>query len=460
MKSLTSWLGVCSSLIIPIAFGMSLFLLFCGLVDSNTIGNELVVRYLTGHWVSRTTTALFCIGLAGLILAAKDVFGQFTSERRIRLDAPESQGGGGTETDESLSRSLLCQLDGLPRRLHSTYLFQRLQNVLKHVIRNGASESTESELRFLAEADLDRRHARYSLVRILIWAIPLLGFLGTVLGISEALGKLSVGASEDLPAMIAGLQSSLYVAFDTTAQALVLSIVLMFTLYLVDRFEAQLLKLVDDRTLEIVSGFFDFITPANQAANQVNRLGRRMLAATRSAVKEHTEIWRSSMESAENAWTSTHHALHADLSEKIGGELDRVLQKMTGDLQSALVKSIELTDESMNARFGQWQSILNENARQLSEEGSQLTEQTKLIGEVLTQLEGVATLQTAVNNSLDALTSTARLDMAITELVTAIQSLRSDLARPAREEMPTLRILRPDEATLSLRLNESSKRAA
>ena len=249
-------------------------------------------------------------------------------------------------------------------------------------------------------------------------------------------------------------------AFDTTAQALVLSIVLMFTLYLVDRFEAQLLKLVDDRTLEIVSGFFDFITPANQAANQVNRLGRRMLAATRSAVKEHTEIWRSSMESAENAWTSTHHALHADLSEKIGGELDRVLQKMTGDLQSALVKSIELTDESMNARFGQWQSILNENARQLSEEGSQLTEQTKLIGEVLTQLEGVATLQTAVNNSLDALTSTARLDVAITELVTAIQSLRSDLARPAREEMPTLRILRPDEATLSLRLNESSKRAA
>jgi biopolymer transport protein ExbB/TolQ len=439
---------------------MSLFLLFCGIVDSKIIDDVLVERYLTGHPVSRTTTALFCVGLAALLLAAKDVFGQFASERRVRLVAPESPNAAETETDESLSRSLLCQLDGLPRRLQNTYLFQRLQNVLKHVVRNGASESTESELRFLAEADLDRRHARYSLVRILIWAIPLLGFLGTVLGISEALGKLSVGASEDLPAMIAGLQSSLYVAFDTTAQALVLSIALMFTLYLVDRFEAQLLNLVDHRTLEIVSGFFDFMTPANQAANQVNRLGRRLLVSTRNAVKEHTEIWRNSMASAEKAWTSTQHFLHADLREQIGGELDRVLQKMTCDLQSAMVKSIEMTDESMNSRIGQWQSILNENARQLSVEGNQLTEQTKLIGEVLTQLESVATLQTAVNRSLDALTSTARLDVAITDLVTAIQSLRSDLARPHREETPTLRILRPDEATLSLRLHEGSKRAA
>ena len=61
-------------------------------------------------------------------------------------------------------------------------------------------------------------------------AIPVLGFLGTVIGITLAIGKLSPQALEDsLPEVM----TSLSVAFYTTTQALGLSIVLMFAQFLI-----------------------------------------------------------------------------------------------------------------------------------------------------------------------------------------------------------------------------------
>ena len=60
----------------------------------------------------------------------------------------------------------------------------------------------------------------------------MLGFLGTVVGISGALGGLTVAS--DFEAMLSGLRDKLYVAFDTTALALTLSIVLMFAQFIVN----------------------------------------------------------------------------------------------------------------------------------------------------------------------------------------------------------------------------------
>jgi len=58
-------------------------------------------------------------------------------------------------------------------------------------------------------------------IRYLLWAIPSLGFIGTVLGISQA---LMIANNKDMKA----ITSTLGVAFDTTLVALILSIVLMW----------------------------------------------------------------------------------------------------------------------------------------------------------------------------------------------------------------------------------------
>ena len=65
------------------------------------------------------------------------------------------------------------------------------------------------------------------MVRYIAWAIPSIGFIGTVRGIGEALGQAHQAVSGD----IVGVTASLGVAFNSTFIALVLSIVVMFFMH-------------------------------------------------------------------------------------------------------------------------------------------------------------------------------------------------------------------------------------
>ena len=59
------------------------------------------------------------------------------------------------------------------------------------------------------------------------WAIPSIGFIGTVRGIGEALGQADKAVQGD----IAGVTQSLGVAFNSTFIALLISIFLMFLVH-------------------------------------------------------------------------------------------------------------------------------------------------------------------------------------------------------------------------------------
>jgi biopolymer transport protein ExbB/TolQ len=72
------------------------------------------------------------------------------------------------------------------------------------------------------------------MIRYLIWAIPSIGFIGTVRGIGGALAQ----ADQALAGDIGGMTNSLGLAFNSTFVALLISIVLMFLLH-------QLLRLQD-----------------------------------------------------------------------------------------------------------------------------------------------------------------------------------------------------------------------
>ena len=73
----------------------------------------------------------------------------------------------------------------------------------------------------------DRLDSELSMVRYIAWAIPSIGFIGTVRGIGDALAQAYKAVEGD----ISGVTASLGVAFNSTFVALVLSIVLMFCLH-------------------------------------------------------------------------------------------------------------------------------------------------------------------------------------------------------------------------------------
>jgi biopolymer transport protein ExbB/TolQ len=77
------------------------------------------------------------------------------------------------------------------------------------------------------DQESDRMESELSMIRYIIWAIPSIGFIGTVRGIGEALSQAHIAVEGD----IAGMTASLGVAFNSTFVALVVSIFLMFFLH-------------------------------------------------------------------------------------------------------------------------------------------------------------------------------------------------------------------------------------
>ena len=82
-----------------------------------------------------------------------------------------------------------------------------------------------------------RLEAELSMIRYIIWAIPSIGFIGTVRGIGDALSQADVALEGD----ISGMTASLGVAFNSTFVALLISILLMFLLHQIQQMYDQLI---------------------------------------------------------------------------------------------------------------------------------------------------------------------------------------------------------------------------
>jgi biopolymer transport protein ExbB/TolQ len=79
----------------------------------------------------------------------------------------------------------------------------------------------------VCSAESDRLESEMSMLRYIAWAIPAIGFVGTLRGIGDALSRARAPLVTDIFAVSEGLG----VAFNATVLALVLSILLMFVLH-------------------------------------------------------------------------------------------------------------------------------------------------------------------------------------------------------------------------------------
>ncbi len=368
-----------------------MYLGMSAMLERDIIANEVVIRYLTGHPVSTATLILFFVGVGSLLMIATNVFAQWGAANRIHFRDPSSEPTRAENDDENQPESSTeneqpCidqaiefgnQLLKLPKRFRDHYLWQRLHESLHFVHRTGSAKGLEDETKYLSELDLDQQQQRYSLVRILIWATPMLGFLGTVLGISQALGGINVGPENDFQEMMGGLRASLYVAFDTTALALVLSMVLMFGQFLVDRIELQLLKFVDYRTRQELSARFDMSAASEFAA--VEKMGLAVLATADELVQRQSALWHKSISAAEKAWADSITGVNERVRDNLSSALDQSVEKITATIGN----SIQKADDSMAHRWQQWQVTLSDSARNMKEQQRELNSQTQLIKDLV-----------------------------------------------------------------------------
>ena len=106
----------------------------------------------------------------------------------------------------------------LPRALQTSIeRFNSSQNV----------QDVAQAMQNVCESEYERLESELSIIRYIAWAIPSVGFLGTVRGIGDALGQAHKAVEGD----IIGVTESLGVAFNSTFIALCISIVLMFIVH-------------------------------------------------------------------------------------------------------------------------------------------------------------------------------------------------------------------------------------
>ncbi|HSF19116.1 MAG TPA: MotA/TolQ/ExbB proton channel family protein [Vicinamibacteria bacterium] len=104
------------------------------------------------------------------------------------------------------------------------------RSLLSALHRFGATRNIQdvsTTARDVCEAQAEKLDSELSMVRYIAWAIPSIGFIGTVRGIGDALAQAHKAVEGD----IAGVTESLGVAFNSTFIALLISIVLMFLLH-------------------------------------------------------------------------------------------------------------------------------------------------------------------------------------------------------------------------------------
>ena len=133
----------------------------------------------------------------------------------------------------------LDELEALPEDVSGTQLVSALKSSLRRYRITGDVQNTSDAIQTSVEALGVRFEADNAMIRYIIWAIPAIGFVGTVRGIGQALSQ----ADEALAGDIAGMTASLGTAFNSTLVALIASLVLMLLLHILQR--AQDRRLVD-----------------------------------------------------------------------------------------------------------------------------------------------------------------------------------------------------------------------
>ena len=125
------------------------------------------------------------------------------------------------------TREFARQVQQLPSESQGMLLPRALLSALQRFSTTRNIQDVSTITHTIVESEAERLESELSMIRYISWAIPSIGFIGTVRGIGEALAQADKAVQGD----IAGVTQSLGVAFNSTFIALLISIFLMFLVH-------------------------------------------------------------------------------------------------------------------------------------------------------------------------------------------------------------------------------------
>ena len=153
--------------------------------------------------------------------------GRATHRERAALDEDLVQVPEGMRILPEDTREYTRQIEGLSPERQNMLTVRALRAALARFGATRNVQDVSEAAHSVLQAEAERLDSELSMIRYIAWAIPAIGFIGTVRGIGDALGEAHKAVTGD----IAGVTAGLGVAFNSTFVALMLSLVLMFLLH-------------------------------------------------------------------------------------------------------------------------------------------------------------------------------------------------------------------------------------
>jgi len=352
---------------------------------------DLAQRYFCSHPLEYATTYLFFVGMAVLFFKAIAVG---TEKAALQFEIFENI----DQTDIPFADELKLRIQSIPARFQNSWFISRMSDIANYLRPGQSQETVEEHIRYLADRAADKLHTSYALVRTVTWAVPILGFLGTVIGITMAIANISLTELQNSLSEVVG---GLSVSFDTTALALTLSLVLVFASFLVERMEQQILSEVEDLGIEEVAYRISpsDAQPSSPIMKAEQQAADEILRQTRKMVDEQMRMWSETLDRTRKSWVES-------------------LQSQETQLNHAISKSLEQTLDS-------WQTELRSGVGQLTEYQGELQKQTELLTQLINREESLASVSHHLNENLSAITASNKLEEVLHNLNAAVHLLTS-----------------------------------
>ncbi len=423
-----SWAMVAAFVLgVPAGVGL-LVLIHLGPLDVH----EEIVRYVS-HPVEWVEVVLFCCALAALFAKAVGQVPERAARRYEVLPAWE-----GTPLPVADAGPLLSSLRHLSAWMRNTFLVRRVAGILDFVTSRGSANGLDDHMRGLSDSDALAVEGSNGLVRFITWAIPILGFLGTVLGITEAIYGVT---PEVLEKSLDGVTSGLATAFDTTALALGLTMILMFVNFLVERLEQGTLADIDHYVDDQLAHRFERTGPeSGQFVEALRHNTQVLLKAAELLVERQAGVWARTVEKAERFWAEGAqkqlerftHALEAALEKTLASHAQWQME-----LERQAIQRSQALQEGLINLAGVLRDTGREHQAALAEVAYRVTQQAEVLGRLQEGEANLVRLQETLQQNLASLAGASSFDQAVESLTAAIHLLT---ARTGATPAPRLQV--------------------
>jgi len=159
-----------------------------------------------------------------------------TSREQELLDSDPVRVPEGMRILPEDTREYIRQLESMPAGQQQSLIVRAAKAALARFGATRNVQDVSDAGHAVCAAEAERLDSELSMIRYIAWAIPAIGFIGTVRGIGNALAEAHKAVTGD----ISGVTEGLGVAFNSTLVALMLSLVLMFLLHYLQQAQERL----------------------------------------------------------------------------------------------------------------------------------------------------------------------------------------------------------------------------